>query len=54
MNFVEFKEKIVEMECKLKEENINLGDIKIEYTKLDGYNCIWAMKEDNVISHFKW
>ena len=54
MNFKEFKNKVSEMECKLKEENINPEDVEIEYTKLDGHNCIWAMKEYKVISHFKW
>ena len=54
MNFNEFQKKVTEMGCKLQEENVNPEDVKIEYTKLDGNNCLWAMKGDHIISYFKW
>lgn len=54
MDFNEFKNNIKKMESDLKNKSINPADVKIEYTKFDGYDCIWAMHEDNVITYFKW
>lgn len=54
MNFSEFERNFQDMKKKLEESNINPETVKIEYTKFDGYNCIWAMKDDNIITYFKW
>lgn len=54
MNFSEFERNFQDMKKKLEESNINPETVKIEYTKFDGYNCIWAMKDDIIITYFKW
>lgn len=54
MNFTEFYKNVEKMKDDLQEKFVNAEDVKIEYTKFDGQNCIWAMENDNVISYFKW
>jgi hypothetical protein len=54
MNFTEFKTNVNAMEHKLQEENINPEDVRIEYTRFDGYDCLWAVHGDKIISYFKW
>ena len=54
MNYQEFEEKVLDMGIILQENNVKPEDVKIEYTRLDGHNCLWAMKDDTVITYFKW
>ena len=54
MNFKQFYNKVEQMKCDLQREFINAEDVKIEYTKFDGNNCLWAMKGDKIISYFTW
>ena len=54
MNFKQFYENVEKMNYDLQKEFINAEDVKIEYTKFDGNNCIWAMKGDEIVSYFKW
>ena len=54
MNYNEFEEKVLEMGVILQENNVKPVDVKIEYTRLDCHNCLWAMIDDNVITYFKW
>ena len=54
MNFKEFYENVEKMKYDLQKEFINAEDVRIEYTKFDGNNCLWAMKGDKIISYFKW
>ena len=43
------------MESDLKEKSIDPADVKIEYTKFNGSDCLWAMNEKgNVFTYFKW
>lgn len=54
MDFKEFEKNVREMKKKLEESNVDPEDVKIEYTKFDGYDCLWAIKDHKVISYFKW
>ena len=54
MNFTEFYENVEKMKYDLQEQFINADEVKIEYTKFDGNNCLWAVKDDKVIAYFKW
>jgi len=54
MNFTEFEEHVQVMKQELQKAGVNPEDVKIEYTKFDGKNCIWAMKDDEIITYFKW
>ena len=38
----------------IQEQFINADEVKIEYTKFDGNNCLWAIQDDKVVSYFKW
>lgn len=54
MNFKEFYDNVEKMKYDLQEKFINADEVKIEYTKFDYNNCIWAMKDGEVVSYFKW
>jgi len=54
MNFTEFQSKVKQMEQELQEAGVNPKNVKMEYTKLDGNHCLWAMVGDKIISYFKW
>ena len=54
MNFKQFYENVEKMKTELEDKNIDFEDVKIEYTKFDGNNCLWAMKGDEIVSYFKW
>lgn len=54
MDFNEFERNVQNMKKKLEEADIKLDTVKIEYTKFDGYDCLWAIKGDKVITYFKW
>ena len=54
MDFIEFEKNVQEMKQELEEASVNPEDVKIEYTKFDGYDCLWAIKDHKVISYFKW
>lgn len=54
MNFKEFQVNVEKMKNELDSKLVNAEDVKIEYTKFDGHNCLWAMKNDEVITYFKW
>ena len=54
MNFIEFEKNVKVMKQKLEEESVDLSEAKIEYTRFDGYDCLWAIKGDKIISYFKW
>lgn len=54
MNFNEFEKNVIAMKQELEEADIKLDTVKIEYTRFDGYDCLWAMKDHKVISYFKW
>lgn len=54
MNFVEFYENVTAMKNELMKQGFNLNEITISYTKFDGKDCIWAIKEDKIIYYFKW
>jgi len=54
MNFNEFEKNVIVMKQELEEADIKLDTVKIEYTKFDGYNCLWAILGDKVITYFKW
>ncbi len=54
MNFTDFMHNVEVMGIELQEKGIKPDEVKIEYTKFDGNNCIWAMKGDEIVSYFKW
>ena len=54
MDFSEFEVNVKEMKKKLQEAEVKPEDVKIEYTKFDGYDCLWAIEDHKVISYFKW
>lgn len=54
MNFQEFYENVEKMKHELQERSVDLEDVKITYTRFDGNDCIWAMKDDKILSYFKW
>lgn len=54
MDFKEFYENVEKMKYDLQEQFINYDEVKIEYTKFDGNNCLWAIQDDKVVSYFKW
>jgi len=54
MDFKEFYENVEKMKYDIQEQFINAEDVKIEYTRFDGYDCLWAIKGDKIISYFKW
>ena len=54
MDFNEFEKNVAFMKQELKDLNIQPEAVKIEYTKLDGYNCLWAIQDSKVITYFKW
>lgn len=57
MNFVEFKQKVNDMEKELKEKDIDPVDAKIGYTRATGEHIIVAIVSDSeytVASYFKW
>ena len=54
MNFTDFIHNVEVMGIELQEKGIKPDEVKIEYTKFDGNNCIWAMNGDNIVSYFKW
>lgn len=54
LNFKEFYEQVEKMKYELQSQFINAEEVKIEQTKFDGNQCIWAMKGDKVVSYFKW
>ena len=35
----------------LQEQFVNADEVKIEYTKFDGNNCLWAIHDDKVVSY---
>ena len=54
VDFNEFYENVEKMKYDLQEQFINADEVKIEYTKFDGNNCLWAILDDKVVSYFKW
>lgn len=54
MNFNEFEKNVIAMKQELEEASVNPEDVKIEYTKFDGYDCLWAIQGDKIITYFKW
>lgn len=54
MNFNEFEVNVKEMKQELEEAEVKPEDVKIEYTKFDGYDCLWAILGDKIITYFKW
>jgi hypothetical protein len=54
MDFMEFEKNVQEMKHELEEADVQFEDVKIEYTRFDGYDCLWAIKDHKVISYFKW
>ena len=54
MNFNEFEKNVIVMKQELEEASVNPETVKIEYTKFDGYDCLWAMLDNKVITYFKW
>ena len=54
VDFKEFYENVEKMKYDLQEQFINADEVKIEYTKFDGNNCLWAIQDDKVVSYFKW
>lgn len=55
MNFKEFQVNVEKMKNELDSKLVNAEDVKIEYMKYNGSDCLWAMNEKgNVLSYFKW
>ena len=54
MNFSEFEDKVKEMKMVLQNEDVDPEHVQVSYTRFDGYDCLWAMKDDKVITYFKW
>ena len=54
MNFKQFQDNVNEMEKELSDKDIPFDEVKIEYTRFDGYHCLWTIHEDNIINYFKW
>lgn len=54
MNFKEFYENVEKMKYDLQEQFINYDEVKIMYTRFDGNDCLWAIRDDKIVSYFKW
>ena len=54
MDFNEFEKNVIAMKQELEEAEVKPEDVKIEYTKFDGYDCLWAIQGDKIITYFKW
>ena len=54
MDFNEFEKNVREMKKKLEESNVDPETVQVSYTKFDGYDCLWAIKDHKIISYFKW
>ena len=54
MNFKELEVNVQKMKQELQEENVDPEQVQVSYTRFDGYDCLWAMKGDKVITYFKW
>ena len=54
MDFIEFEKNVIVMKQELEEASVNPETVKIEYTKFDGYDCLWAILDNKGISYFIW
>ena len=54
MNFLDFKCNLIQMENRIKDEEIDPKKVQILHTKSTGENIIAAIYGENIIDYFKW